>query len=282
MGRQSFVRKQQRLDRPQKGNQRVSYHHNGVFVWCMSSIQHHSGAFRTSTNMVNKSMGNRIRELRSARGLSQAKLAEKAGTSAQQIQRLEAGDRRLTTGWMERIAAPLGVTAADLLPAKKIGSGEPKSKNITDSNLLHASLPITSSSPLVVPVFGAAQGGPLGASGFPDVTEALEWVALPSTLSGIRGIFALYVEGDSMEPWAEHGTRIYIHPTRVPAPRDYVVVVKKSGEYEDERVIVKRLVRRTATKLLLQQYNPNSQIEIDVKIVSKIYRVIPWNEISGS
>jgi transcriptional regulator with XRE-family HTH domain len=60
-------------------------------------------------------MGNRIRELRLQRNLTLEEVADGAGTSVQQISRLELGDRRLTDDWMRRIAPALGVQPADLL-----------------------------------------------------------------------------------------------------------------------------------------------------------------------
>lgn len=60
--------------------------------------------------------GNRIREWRERRGLSQIELAEKVNTSSQQIGKLEAGARRLAQNWMERLAEALGCAPADLLP----------------------------------------------------------------------------------------------------------------------------------------------------------------------
>jgi transcriptional regulator with XRE-family HTH domain len=60
-------------------------------------------------------MANRIKELREARGLTLQQVADDAGTSLQQIQRLENGHRRLTDEWMRRIAPVLGVHPAALL-----------------------------------------------------------------------------------------------------------------------------------------------------------------------
>lgn len=64
------------------------------------------------------SMANRIRELRQARSLSLEEVARMAGTTIQQISRLERGQRRLTDDWMHRIAAALSVPPADLLPRR--------------------------------------------------------------------------------------------------------------------------------------------------------------------
>jgi len=62
-------------------------------------------------------MKNRIRELRRSRGLTLEEVARRANTTNQQVHRLETGQRRLTTEWMDRIGTALGVRPADLLPA---------------------------------------------------------------------------------------------------------------------------------------------------------------------
>jgi len=61
-------------------------------------------------------MDNRIKELREANNLSQDDLGEKAGTTGQQIGRLEKGKRKLTQEWMSRLAPHLKVTPDELLP----------------------------------------------------------------------------------------------------------------------------------------------------------------------
>lgn len=58
---------------------------------------------------------NRIRELRVKAGLSLERLAEMAGTSNQQLSKLELGKARLTTDWMERLAPHLGVKPPELM-----------------------------------------------------------------------------------------------------------------------------------------------------------------------
>ena len=57
----------------------------------------------------------KIRKLREALGLSQAALAERAGTSQPQIRRLESGERKLTKEWAERLAPHLQSSAIDLM-----------------------------------------------------------------------------------------------------------------------------------------------------------------------
>jgi transcriptional regulator with XRE-family HTH domain len=60
-------------------------------------------------------MGNRIKELRDARGWTQEMLAERMGTSQQHLGRLERETRRLNTDWLERAARALEVRIEDLL-----------------------------------------------------------------------------------------------------------------------------------------------------------------------
>ncbi len=64
----------------------------------------------------------RIREVRRAQGLTLLDVAERCvpPTTAQTIGRLETGTRTVSVGWLNRIAAALGVTAGDLveLPAQ--------------------------------------------------------------------------------------------------------------------------------------------------------------------
>lgn len=60
-------------------------------------------------------MPNRIKELRESRGLTLEQVAQVAGTSLQQVQRLERGQRRLTDVWMRRLAPAFGVVPAALL-----------------------------------------------------------------------------------------------------------------------------------------------------------------------
>ena len=58
-----------------------------------------------------------IREVRRAKGLTLEEVGQRCvpPTTAQTIGRLETGTRTVSVGWLNRIAAALGVTAADLV-----------------------------------------------------------------------------------------------------------------------------------------------------------------------
>lgn len=58
---------------------------------------------------------NRIQEHRERLGWSQDRLAKAAATTSQTVSRLENGQRRLSDGWLERLASAMDVRKRDLL-----------------------------------------------------------------------------------------------------------------------------------------------------------------------
>jgi transcriptional regulator with XRE-family HTH domain len=77
------------------------------------------------TNLVIRAlrMINRIRDIRRQKGLTLAEVAARCSpaTTAQTIGRLETGTRNLSLGWMNRIAAALGVEPELLLRGEEAG-----------------------------------------------------------------------------------------------------------------------------------------------------------------
>ncbi|MCZ8369779.1 MAG: helix-turn-helix transcriptional regulator [Porphyrobacter sp.] len=71
-------------------------------------------------------MSNRIRDIRKAKGLTLADLAAACSppTTAQTIGRLETGMRQLSLGWMNKIAAALGVDPASLMRAETAATAQ--------------------------------------------------------------------------------------------------------------------------------------------------------------
>jgi transcriptional regulator with XRE-family HTH domain len=81
-----------------------------------SSRHFRAGGYgRVSQSGETAAMGNRIREIRLQKGMALREVAERAGTIAQTIAKLEKGTMALNLEWMRQIAAALGVKPADLL-----------------------------------------------------------------------------------------------------------------------------------------------------------------------
>ncbi|KFC68088.1 Phage repressor [Devosia sp. LC5] len=121
-----------------------------------------------------------------------------------------------------------------------------------------------------VPLLGLAQAGSGGffdSAGFP-AGQGWDEIALPS--SGEAGIYALEVQGDSMEPLYREGDRIVVSPTEQVRRGDRVVVKTRDGE-----VMAKILARQTAKQIELHSLNPAYEPRlIEMSDVEWIARII--------
>ncbi|WP_140047212.1 LexA family protein [Sphingomonas japonica] len=131
------------------------------------------------------SMSNRIRQLRDHQGLSRKALAEMAGTTANQLVKLENGDRRLSDHWAERLAGPLGVQPYELM----LPEGVPQALRM-------------------VPMLGSVACG--------NWKEAVQVANrhVP-TIFGGRNAFALEPDGDSMDKLLPQGGYIVVDPDQL-------------------------------------------------------------------
>lgn len=80
---------------------------------------------------------NRIKELRESKHLSQAQLAERTGSTAQQLGRLERGERGLDLVWIEKIAKAMNVKPYELLPREWQPTSQTAIDNIFNDELLN-------------------------------------------------------------------------------------------------------------------------------------------------
>ena len=77
---------------------------------------------------IAKTVGQRIRNYRNQRGLSQEKLAELSACHSTYIGQLERGEKNATLEIVERVAAALGVSLSELF--EKIGGQKEEEKSI--------------------------------------------------------------------------------------------------------------------------------------------------------
>lgn len=198
-----------------------------------------------------------MRELRQAAGLSQEKLAELAGTSQPQINKLETGQRKMTVDWAVKLARPLGVEPTVLLgldagPPVDAVPSVPLRPRAAPPPLLRpppaASLALSGvAEPM--PVRAAARGGVDQEMFLED--GPIDWVAKPDYLKNARDPYAMYVVGDSMMPRFRPAQLLHVNPHKPPAAGAGVVVVKRS-----KAVLVKEFVRRAPDGIVLREYQP--------------------------
>ena len=223
-------------------------------------------------------MENRIKELRRARGLTLQRLAEKAGTTNQQISRLERGERRLTTDWMERLASALGCSPVSLIGAfEEVGPSQYMAKGFASDDSEtgpsyrteegSASTFPFAAGPKDLPVLGVAVGGE--DAWFDTNGQVNEYIDRPPHLSGVTDSYAVYVIGDSMSPALREGHLVHVHPHKRATTGCEVVV-----QLSDGRGLIKEFVRWDNDRLVLRQHNPNKEITFDAENVQAVHRIV--------
>jgi len=126
-------------------------------------------------------------------------------------------------------------------------------------------------------VMGVAEGGSDGRSQWNG--EIVDWVTRPPALSGAPNGYATYVIGTSMEPRYHPGEMVFVHPGKPVNIGAYVLVqLKPPAEGEPPLALIKRLAKRTTTKIVLEQFNPPKQIDIPARDVVSIHRIVASGE----
>ena len=243
----------------------------------------------------------RLRWARQAAGYaSAATFARAAGISEVTYRAYENGTRNLPEDAARFLAQKLGVTWLWLFA----GEGEPRagrrassgpmtpfepppSASLSGSDVdLSAGMALRGVAAMKrdVPVRGTAVGGNDGDFTFNG--DVVDMVRRPPGLVGTASVFALYVHGDSMSPRFEAGDLIFVNPSRPPTPGCDVVVemAPKPGDAVGP-CYIKRLLRRTADKIVLRQFNPPAGVKPDFELgkdeIKNLWRVLTAGELLG-
>ena len=126
-------------------------------------------------------------------------------------------------------------------------------------------------------VLGMAECGPDGWSLWNG--DVIDTIPTPSNLAGAPGAYAVYAVGSSMEPRYYEGELVFIHPGKPVTAGAFVLVqIKPDHEGDTPRAVVKRLIKRTATKTVLEQFNPPKKFDIRNDEIVSIHRVVGSGE----
>ena len=221
-------------------------------------------------------IGEAIRLARKQRGKVMRNIAEHLGTDVAAVGNWESGRNMPSTSNLLRVAAYLSIDASAL------GRGEVKfiesDELPSDAEFVSGALPVTPG-PMDVELMGIAVGGDDGDFSFNG--EVAGFVRRPAGIAHLRNVFALHILSDSMVPRYDPGELIYVGG-REPVPGDHVVIEMFPDEgAKTGKAYVKKLVRRTASEILVQQYNPALQFTFDRYAVRNVWRVIPTAELLG-
>lgn len=113
----------------------------------------------------------------------------------------------------------------------------------------------------------------------PDHIEA--YVARPPVLQGVAEAYAIVAVGDSMYPRFGPGELAVADPRLHPRIGDDVVVQVGNGDGVVTGVLIKRLVRRSASFVELEQFNPAQRFRVDTAQVVRIHRLLTPAEMLG-
>lgn len=131
-----------------------------------------------------------------------------------------------------------------------------------------------------IPVLGTAAGSSLADNGFHIMADPMDFVRRPAALEKAKGVYALYIEGDSMSPKYDAGDLVFVHP-HVPARIGDIVVVHEQNGYEETMAFIKRLTRRTAEWIETEQFNPPARVRFKNTPGIKLHKVLQMNDLFG-
>lgn len=199
-------------------------------------------------------------------GKSERKASLEANLSDSFIRNIRLGrsvNPRIDT--LKRLAIALETNVEWLLGAEK-------AENVSETSNAVLRQDIKISEHLTkVPVYGRAIGGEDGC--FELNGTKLYDVMSPPGFSECMGIYAIEVTGNSMWPRYEEDEVAYIDPTHAVSRGDYVVVQVKTEE-GDTHAFIKRYLFKTATELILEQFNPPKRIAFPLNRIVSVHYVV--------
>jgi len=241
---------------------------------------------RTPTHnvgMADESTGERLKRIQERSGRSYAEIAKAAGL---------AGRSSVQRYFSPEFDGLLSVTVAKNLVAGLAGT------NIDPNEIWELAEPMPNVAPAPtarletdkrdLPIYGTALGAPIEFDGVAveqtelHMSEVIDRYRRPSALRGRPDAYGVYIQGSSMAPRFQEGEVAFVDPKRPPQVGDDVLVFLVGPEDDGERMtacLIKRLVRRTADYIELEQFNPGQAFRIERGRVSKVHRVIPWAEL---
>lgn len=197
-------------------------------------------------------LGQKIRQRREARGLSQTALAQKVGTHQQTIEKIEKGTvkhSRYLHGITKELDLPFPEASGN-------GGGKAPPEPLVGERDL--------------PVYGAAEGG----KGALVVTsDPVDYVRRPAPLAQVKDGYGLIIVGESMVPEMKPGETALVHPHLPPVPGEPCVFYADSGA-GDHLVMVKSFVRSTATHWHVEQWNPPKRLTLDRREWQRCERIV--------
>lgn len=227
---------------------------------------------------MENTISSRIIERLEKLGLSEEAASKKAGLDRGYVRQLLRRNGRGNASSIAKLAVALETSSDWLLT----GIGQQTSRStMQHSDLNDANIPSTSQPmPLDVPVLGVVAGNHVHGA-FQLEASIIDYVRRAPGLFGSKNVYALYVEGDSMDPMHKAGDLLFVHPDRPARIGDSVVVQFKKGENQYSEAMLGILYKKNPKVVELQKLNPPAIVDIDAKTVEFVHRVLTMGELFG-
>lgn len=203
--------------------------------------------------------------------------AEQAGVNRGFFSNLKGKGGSVRSDTLRKLLAYIGKTEADLsdVPDRPASNARPVEFEGASLDRPRGDLPVV----------GTALGAEMMIEGerieqtMLNSGDIIEYRKRPPISHGVEKVYGLYVQGASMYPAHRDGAFLFVQrDARLRVDDDVVVYLRPQDHSDDgERsvsVLVKRLVKRTASYVELEQYNPAKVFRIDMKDVLRIDRVL--------
>jgi phage repressor protein C with HTH and peptisase S24 domain len=233
-------------------------------------------------------LAQRLQDAIERAGMTQAAVGREASkfgdpVSQQVVQHLASG-RNTTSRHLLAIAKALNVDVEWLIGGKRLHADAAAANVKGSAANLKASRKLAADAPRMqvaeaqrVPVLGMAECGPDGWSLWNG--DVIDTIPRPSNLMGAPRAYAVYIVGDSMEPRYYSGELAHVHPGKPVTIGAFVLVqIRPAHDGDAPKAVVKRLIKRSATKLTLEQYNPPKKFELKNDDIVSIHRVVGSGE----
>jgi phage repressor protein C with HTH and peptisase S24 domain len=199
-----------------------------------------------------RALGQALKRLRTAAGMSQAEAAEAYGCSPQAWQRYEVGQRKMDLEKLDAMARAVGASRDELLVERgRLLGEEPK--------------PAARSNVTQLPVWGRGRAGPHSDYVYdlvePESHFDVSWM-------GGQGVGVLRVAGDSMTGYVESGQLVIYDRGRWPRRGEGCVVETTGGE-----LYVKLYDKSDGSTLFVRQLFPERAMTFAMSDVRGVYAI---------
>jgi phage repressor protein C with HTH and peptisase S24 domain len=211
---------------------------------------------------------------------SAAQWARLAKTSPSNITRLHKDPNAASprTDTLQKLLRVVPQTLKDQAP--NFLFGDTPVVGLAEAPAEYVASPPSAKSSRSIPVLGSRRQDAMEEGFFTFDGAEVSRVKTPPALAEVKGAYALYVQGDSMEPRYFQGDLVYINPIQPPRLNDFVVVtLHRRFEGDQDRAAIKRMVGGDEVMLTFEQYHPSRIDDIARSAVRTIHRILNGDEL---